>query len=122
MPSNRRLSFRPDHRAWIRSSLGDAARGTDERLGTAAFLRRNVRKAFPDHRSFLLGEIALYCFIVLVLTGTFLTLFFKPAESETVYGGFYTPLSGVRVSEAYASTLRISFDVRGGLLVRQMHR
>jgi ubiquinol-cytochrome c reductase cytochrome b subunit len=93
----------------------------DERLGAAAFLRRNIRKAFPDHWSFLLGEIALYCFIVLVLTGTFLTLFFKPAESETVYNGAYTPLRGVRVSEAYASTLQISFDVRGGLLVRQIH-
>jgi ubiquinol-cytochrome c reductase cytochrome b subunit len=105
----------------MRSAVGDVARGTDERFGAAGLLRRNIRKAFPDHWSFLLGEIALYCFIVLVLTGTFLTLFFKPAESETVYRGSYAPLRGVRVSEAYASTLRISFDVRGGLLVRQIH-
>src|SRR3954463_3195680 len=105
----------------MRSAVGDVARGTDDRFSTAAFLRRNIRKAFPDHWSFLLGEIALYCFIVLVLTGTFLTLFFKPAESETVYQGSYVPLRGVRMSEAYDSTLRISFDVRGGLLVRQIH-
>jgi ubiquinol-cytochrome c reductase cytochrome b subunit len=104
-----------------RSLIGDAARGVDERFGTAGFLRRNLRKAFPDHWSFLLGEIALYCFIILVLTGTFLTLFFKPAESETVYNGTYAPLRGIRVSEAYASTVRISFDVRGGLLIRQVH-
>ncbi|GLY83277.1 cytochrome bc1 complex cytochrome b subunit [Actinoallomurus iriomotensis] len=103
-----------------RSPVGDAARAVDERFGTAGFLRRNIRKAFPDHWSFLLGEIALYCFVVLLLTGTFLTLFFKPGESETVYDGSYAPLHGVRVSEAYASTLRISFDVRGGLLVRQI--
>jgi ubiquinol-cytochrome c reductase cytochrome b subunit len=62
-----------------------------------------------------------HCFIILVLTGTFLTLFFKPAESETVYNGTYAPLRGIRVSEAYASTVRISFDVRGGLLIRQVH-
>jgi ubiquinol-cytochrome c reductase cytochrome b subunit len=99
----------------------DSARAVDDRLGTAAFLRRNARKVFPDHWSFLLGEIALYCFIILVLTGTFLTLFFKPAESETVYDGSFAPLRGVRMSEAYASTLRISFDVRGGLLMRQIH-
>ena len=104
-----------------RPTAGSLARGVDERLGTAGFLRRNVRKAFPDHWSFLLGEIALYCFIILILTGTFLSLFFQPAETETVYDGAYAPLRGTRVSEAYASTLRISFDIRGGLLVRQLH-
>jgi ubiquinol-cytochrome c reductase cytochrome b subunit len=104
-----------------RALIGESARAVDERLGTAAFLRRNIRKAFPDHWSFLLGEIALYCFIILILSGTFLTLFFKPAESQTVYDGSYGPLRGARVSEAYASTVRISFDVRGGLLVRQIH-
>ncbi len=80
-----------------------------------------LRKPFPDHWSFLLGELALYSLIVLVLTGVYLTLFFKPGMHEVVYDGSYTPLSGVRMSEAFDSTLHISFDVRGGLLIRQMH-
>ncbi|MFC5832500.1 cytochrome b [Nonomuraea insulae] len=93
----------------------------DERLGGANFLKRNMRKIFPDHWSFLLGEIALYSFIILLLTGTFLTLWFKPSMMEVAYDGSYAPLKGVMMSEAYASSLEISFDVRGGLLMRQMH-
>ncbi|MFI6795441.1 cytochrome bc1 complex cytochrome b subunit [Streptosporangium canum] len=93
----------------------------DDRLGAGNFLKRNLRKIFPDHWSFLLGEIALYSFIVLLLTGTFLTFFFRPSMGEVVYDGSYEPLKGVMMSEAYASTLHISFDVRGGLLMRQMH-
>nr|WP_258054686.1 ubiquinol-cytochrome c reductase cytochrome b subunit [Streptomyces sp. Ru71] len=80
-----------------------------------------LRKAFPDHWSFLLGEIALYSLLVLVLTGVWLTFFFDPEMREVVYHGRYLPLSGVRMSAAYESTLRISFDVRGGLLMRQVH-
>jgi ubiquinol-cytochrome c reductase cytochrome b subunit len=80
-----------------------------------------LRKAFPDHWSFLLGEIALYSFVVLLLTGVWLTLFFHPSMTEVVYHGSYTPLQGMRMSSAYESTLHISFDVRGGLLVRQLH-
>ncbi|MCZ9344476.1 cytochrome b, partial [Streptomyces sp. TRM76130] len=75
----------------------------------------------PDHWSFLLGELALYSFLVLLVTGVWLTLFFEPSMSEVVYQGSYVPLRGVRTSEAFASTLRISFDVRGGLLIRQIH-
>ncbi|MFD8531855.1 cytochrome bc complex cytochrome b subunit [Streptosporangium canum] len=93
----------------------------DDRIGAGNFLKRNLRKIFPDHWSFLLGEIALYSFIVLLLTGTFLTFFFKPSMGEVVYDGSYAPLKGIMMSEAYASTLHISFDVRGGLLMRQMH-
>ncbi|MFF0246667.1 cytochrome bc1 complex cytochrome b subunit [Streptosporangium sandarakinum] len=93
----------------------------DDRLGGGNFLKRNLRKIFPDHWSFLLGEIALYSFIVLLLTGTFLTFFFKPSMGEVPYEGSYEPLKGIMMSEAYASTLHISFDVRGGLLMRQMH-
>ncbi|MEG3630113.1 cytochrome bc1 complex cytochrome b subunit [Streptomyces poriticola] len=80
-----------------------------------------LRKAFPDHWSFLLGEIALYSFVVLLLSGVWLTLFFHPAMNEVAYEGSYLPLRGVPMSEAYRSTLEISFDVRGGLLIRQMH-
>ncbi|MFI6012574.1 cytochrome bc complex cytochrome b subunit [Streptomyces sp. NPDC051243] len=80
-----------------------------------------LRKAFPGHWSFYLGELALYSFVVLILTGIYLTLFFKPSMTEVVYNGSYAPLDGMRMSEAFASTLDISFDVRGGLLMRQMH-
>ncbi|MGW5661425.1 cytochrome bc1 complex cytochrome b subunit [Streptomyces sp. NPDC003758] len=82
---------------------------------------RLLRKAFPEHWSFLLGEIALYSLIVLIVTGVWLTLFFKPAMREVVYHGPYVPLRGTLVSEAFDSTLHISFEVRGGLLMRQMH-
>ncbi|WP_237319203.1 ubiquinol-cytochrome c reductase cytochrome b subunit [Streptomyces sp. JJ36] len=80
-----------------------------------------LRKAFPDHWSFLLGELALYSLLVLVLTGVYLTFFFDPSMTEVVYHGDHVPLQGVRMSEAYASTIDISFDVRGGLLTRQIH-
>ncbi|CAB4908913.1 MAG: ubiquinol-cytochrome c reductase cytochrome b subunit [Actinobacteria bacterium] len=98
-----------------------AATYLDQRLGSNKFLARNLGKVFPDHWSFMLGEIALYSFIVVLLTGTYLTLFFKPSMVELVYNGSYVPLKGIQMSEAYSSTLDISFDVRGGLLIRQMH-
>ncbi|WP_067825351.1 cytochrome bc1 complex cytochrome b subunit [Actinomadura kijaniata] len=103
------------------SAAGRSARAIDERLGGAGFARRAMRKAFPDHWGFMLGEIALYSFAVLLLSGVFLTLFFKPSMAETVYEGSYAPLRGIGMSEAYASTLHLSFDVRGGLLMRQVH-
>ena len=98
-----------------------AARGVDERFQVATPLRGLLNKVFPDHWSFLLGEIALFSFIVLLLTGTFLTFFFEPSMKETVYNGSYAPLRGVHMSAAYASTLDLTFDVRGGLIMRQMH-
>src|SRR5215467_4504912 len=101
--------------------LEGTGRFLDDRFHAARGVRAFLRKVFPDHWSFLLGEIALYSFIILLLTGTFLTLFFQPSMTEVVYHGAYTPLHGVRMSEAYASTLNISFDVRGGLLMRQIH-
>jgi quinol---cytochrome-c reductase cytochrome b subunit len=106
-------------------SVDRALEGTgnwlDERLHGARGIRVLLRKIFPDHWTFLLGEINLYTFIILLLTGTFLTLWFQPSMSDVVYHGSYVPLRGVRMSEAYASTLHISFDVRGGLLMRQIH-
>ncbi|MFF9914911.1 cytochrome b N-terminal domain-containing protein [Streptomyces sp. NPDC013457] len=80
-----------------------------------------VRKVFPDHWSFMIGEVALYSFVVLILTGVYLTLFFEPSMAHTVYQGSYTKLNGISMTEAYASTLKISFDVRGGLFIRQLH-
>ncbi len=93
----------------------------DDRLGTAHFVRHALRKAFPDHWSFMLGEINLYVFFVLLGTGTFLAFFFDPNASKISYSGSYALLHGVRVSHAYDSALRLSFDVNGGLLVRQIH-
>ncbi|MCG0067373.1 MULTISPECIES: cytochrome bc1 complex cytochrome b subunit [Streptomyces] len=99
-----------------------------ERLADAADARLPVvaggallRKAFPHHWSFFLGELALYSLLVLLLTGVWLTFFFEPEMREVVYAGSYAPLRGVRMSAAFDSTLRISFDVRGGLLMRQTH-
>jgi ubiquinol-cytochrome c reductase cytochrome b subunit len=102
-------------------ALGSTGRWLDDRFRGARGTRVFLRKVFPDHWSFLLGEIALYSFIILLLTGTFLTLFFQPSMTDVVYHGSYHNLDGVRMSEAYASTLNISFDVRGGLLIRQIH-
>src|SRR4030095_6936090 len=93
----------------------------DDRFQSATILRRAINKVFPDHWSFLLGEIALYSFIILLLTGTYLALFFDPSMTEVHYNGSYSLLRGVSMSRAYDSTLNISFDVRGGLLMRQLH-
>ncbi len=93
----------------------------DERTGAAKWLKKNLTKVFPDHWSFLLGEIVLYSFIILLATGTFLTFWFDPSMKEVVYNGSYEPLKGLKMSAAYESTLHISFDVRGGLLMRQIH-
>ena len=93
----------------------------DDRTGLAGLIRPYFRKVFPDHWSFLLGEIALYSFIVLILSGIFLTIWFKPSMGEIEYEGSYELLRGLQMSEAYASTLALSFDIRGGLLLRQMH-
>ncbi|HEX5450116.1 MAG TPA: cytochrome bc complex cytochrome b subunit [Gaiellaceae bacterium] len=96
-------------------------RWLDQRSGTAPFLRKSLRYLFPDHWSFLLGEIALYAFVVLVATGIYLTLFFVDSSSQTVYRGPYAPLHGQRMSEAYESVVNISTTVKAGLLIRQTH-
>ncbi|WGX94729.1 ubiquinol-cytochrome c reductase cytochrome b subunit [Nocardioides sp. L-11A] len=102
-------------------SAGAIATWADERLGLGTAMKKNIRKVFPDHWSFMLGEIALWSFVVLLLTGVFLTLWFDPSMTEVQYNGAYDPLRGVHMSSAFASTMDISFDVRGGLLMRQMH-
>ncbi|MEV5508908.1 cytochrome bc1 complex cytochrome b subunit [Streptomyces orinoci] len=93
----------------------------DGRVGLFSLAKANLRKIFPDHWSFMLGEVALYSFLIIIVTGVYLTLFFKPGLNEVVYHGRYTPLNGVRMSEAFKSTMDISFDIRGGLLLRQLH-
>ncbi|MFE2094269.1 cytochrome bc complex cytochrome b subunit [Streptomyces sp. NPDC059460] len=109
----------------LKAKAGPAAvRGygaVDGRLPVSELARPLLRKAFPDHWSFLLGEIALYSFVVLLLTGVYLTLFFNPSMTESVYTGSYVPLQGERMTQAYTTTIDISFAVRGGLLMRQIH-
>jgi ubiquinol-cytochrome c reductase cytochrome b subunit len=93
----------------------------DDRFGTATFVHHALRKAFPDHWSFMLGEINMYAFFVLLATGTYLALFFVPSSADTVYNGPYALLHGRKVSEAYDSVLHIIFAVNMGLLIRQIH-
>ena len=93
----------------------------DQRAGAAPLLRRALRYVFPDHWSFLLGEVALYSFLVLVATGIYLTFFFDPSTATTVYQGSYAPLRGQEMTHAYRSVVDLSFDVKAGLLIRQTH-
>jgi ubiquinol-cytochrome c reductase cytochrome b subunit len=108
-----------------RAGAGDVirrlVRALDERTGGAPFTRKALRYVFPDHWSFLLGEVALYAFIVLVATGIYLTLFFEPSTAHTTYEGTYAPLRGLEMSRAYRSVIDISFQVKAGLLIRQTH-
>jgi ubiquinol-cytochrome c reductase cytochrome b subunit len=104
-----------------RTPQGKLAKWADDRLNIAGPMRTQLNKVFPDHWSFMMGEIALYSFIILLLTGTYLTFFFDPSMAETVYHGRYVPMQGITMSKAYESTLNISFDVRGGLVIRQIH-
>src|SRR3954462_2647302 len=103
------------------TTLGRAGYELDDRLIVAPWLRRTLNKVYPDHWSFLLGEIALYSFLILLLSGTYLTFFFDASMREVVYEGSYAPLRGVEMSAAYDSALNLSFDVRGGLFMRQLH-
>jgi ubiquinol-cytochrome c reductase cytochrome b subunit len=98
-----------------------AFRWVDDRLGAAPLVKKALRYVFPDHWSFMLGEIALYAFVVLVATGIFLAFFYEPSSAKTVYNGSYEPLKGMVVGKNYASTVNLSLDVPGGLLIRQMH-
>ncbi len=104
------------------SAVGSGIRWADQRLGVAkGGGKAMLDKIFPDHWSFLLGEIALYSFVVLLATGVFLSLYFDASGREIVYNGAYAPFRGVRMSAAYASSIDLSFGVRCGLLMRQMH-
>ena len=100
---------------------GTAADEADSRIHPAGPLRRQINKVFPTHWSFLLGEINMYAFIVLLISGTWLAVFYDPSMTEVTYNGVFVPLQGVEMSRAYESTLQISFEVRGGLFIRQVH-
>ena len=101
--------------------VGGFANYVDERTSISGAVKFLGRKIFPDHWSFMLGEIALYSFVVILLTGTFLTFFYDPSMVEVHYEGSYIPLKGLEMSAAYSSSLNITFDIRGGLLMRQVH-
>ena len=103
------------------NKLAQMGNNVDSRYTLSAGIRTQINKVFPTHWSFLLGEIALYSFIVLLLSGIYLTLFFDPSIAKVVYDGAYAPLNGVEMSRAYETALNLSFEVRGGLFIRQLH-
>ena len=127
-PARRRQLRRPRRRVLVGRAAPEAehvirrlVRYVDQRSGTAPLLRKQLRYLFPDHWSFLLGEVALYAFLVLVATGTYLALFFNDSTAQVVYHGPYAPLHGQHMTEAYRSVLDISTSVKAGLLIRQTH-
>jgi ubiquinol-cytochrome c reductase cytochrome b subunit len=93
----------------------------DDRLGSSSWLRSAMDKIFPDHWSFMVGEIAMYTFVLLIVTGVYLALFYKASDAIVIYHGPYKPLDGQAMTEAYASTINLSFSVRAGLVMRQAH-
>jgi ubiquinol-cytochrome c reductase cytochrome b subunit len=103
------------------AKAGGLASWVDDRTGTAKPVNYLLKKVFPDHWSFMLGEIAMFSLIILLVTGTFLTFWFVPSAGTVIYNGSYVPLKGIAMSEAFKSTVDISFDVRGGLIMRQIH-
>jgi ubiquinol-cytochrome c reductase cytochrome b subunit len=102
-------------------AVGGVAGWLDDRTGAAKPVGYLMKKVFPDHWSFMLGEVAMYSMIICLLSGTFLTFWFVPSAGQVVYDGSYLPLRGITMSEAFRSTVDISFDIRGGLLIRQIH-
>ncbi|HZQ59489.1 MAG TPA: ubiquinol-cytochrome c reductase cytochrome b subunit [Acidimicrobiales bacterium] len=93
----------------------------DDRLALSHFADSALNHIFPDNWSFMLGEVAMYCFVILVITGIYMTFFFHASDTQVVYSGSYVPLRGVRMSDAYASAIHLSFDIRAGLVIRQIH-
>jgi ubiquinol-cytochrome c reductase cytochrome b subunit len=84
-------------------------------------MRRLVRADPDDRWAAVFGRIAVYSFLVALVSGILLLPFFQPSMAPVVYHGSYRKLDGLTVSRAYQSTLNISFDVRSGLLIRQVH-
>jgi ubiquinol-cytochrome c reductase cytochrome b subunit len=111
----------PKEKKTLNGQIGSVSEWLDDRLGLAKGGRVFFNKIFPDHWSFMLGEIALYSFVVLLVTGVFLSLYYVPSGALEIYHGTYAPLRGTVVSAAYSSTVNLSLHVRFGLLVRQMH-
>jgi quinol---cytochrome-c reductase cytochrome b subunit len=117
----RETNLRQSPVAFLKEAPASFGKGLDDRFGGTTPLRGILNKVFPDHWSFLLGEIALFSFVTVLLTGVFLTLFFDPSMKEVTYDGIYPAMRGTEMSAAYNSALHLSFEVRGGLFIRQMH-
>ncbi|MFI7582333.1 cytochrome bc complex cytochrome b subunit [Kocuria sp. M1N1S27] len=115
------MSTSTDYQYKPQTGTGRIANFVDTRVGVSPIVKEFGRKIFPDHWSFMFGEVALYTFVILLLSGTFLALWFEPSMAALEYEGSYVPMQGVEMSAAYASTLDISFDIRGGLFLRQLH-
>lgn len=94
----------------------------DERVAHRRIGRTASRKIFPMHWSFLLGEVSLIAFVVLVATGLFLTMFYVPSTESTVYEGSSVVHQGREFPAAYESILRLSHDIGAGPLMRRVHR
>ncbi len=105
----------------VHRRLHRVMRWNEQRMGAAKGLKLALRYVFPDHWSFMLGEIALYAFIILIGTGIFLATFYQPGDAQVIYHGPYALLRGEQMSEAYRSVIDISFSVPAGLLFRQVH-
>src|SRR3954466_3052377 len=95
--------------AGLTAKVGEALDELDQRYHPAAGLRRQFNKVFPTHWSAMLGEVCLYSFIVLLISGTYLALFFDPSMTEVTYDGVYQNLRGVSMSHVYASALDVTF-------------
>lgn len=87
--------------------------------GVRTWLQRSL---YPVHWSVLLSHLALWSFVVLLLTGLVLTVFYRPSVEPVVYSGAAELYDGRQLPAAYASVVRISEDVPGGLLLRRVHR
>ena len=103
------------------AKAGGLAGWVDDRTGVAKPVSYLLKKVFPDHWSFMLGEIAMFSLVIVLISGTFLTFWFVPSAGQVIYNGSYVPLKGIAMSEAFKSTVDISFDVKGGLIMRQIH-
>lgn len=95
--------------------------GTSAGRRAAALSEELRRRRAPLHWTNLFGVVALACIVLLFVTGFLLMFWYTPSSTRVVYDGPYAPLGGAEMSKALRSTLAISFEVPGGLLVRQVH-
>ncbi|AXG10751.1 cytochrome b [Haloplanus rubicundus] len=92
----------------------------DSRLGVEEG-QEFLGKAFPAEDSFLLGEVALFCFLFLVLSGVFLGFFYEPSTSDVEYDGSVAEYQGEEMPEAFVSVLHITYTVPFGMFIRRLH-
>jgi len=92
----------------------------DSRLDVAG-AQGFLGKAFPAEDSFLLGEVALFCFLFLVLSGAFLGFFYEPSTSDVQYDGPVAEFQGEEMPEAFVSVLHITYAVPFGMFIRRLH-